>query len=71
MHVYVVPEARVFKYVNGDARARAAAQAYAVSIGVPENQVDWGERDVQRQSGDGYRCGRAWYGAQHRADAGA
>jgi hypothetical protein len=43
MHVYVVFEARVFKYVNGDARARAEAQAYAVSIGVPESQVDWGE----------------------------
>ena len=42
-HVYVVFEDRVFKYVKGDAKARAEAQAYAISVGIPESQVDWGE----------------------------
>ena len=42
-HVYVVFEDRVFKYAKGDAKARAEAQAYAISVGVPESQVDWGE----------------------------
>jgi hypothetical protein len=41
--VYVVFEGRVFKYVKGDAQARAEAQTYAISVGVPESQVDWGE----------------------------
>jgi hypothetical protein len=42
-HVYVVFENRVFKYVKGDAKARAEAQSYAISVGIPESQVDWGE----------------------------
>jgi hypothetical protein len=42
-HVYVIFEDRVFKYVKEDAQARAEAQAHAISAGVPENQVDWGE----------------------------
>lgn len=42
-HVYVVFEDRVFKYVKGDAKARAEAQSYAISVGIPESQVDWGE----------------------------
>jgi hypothetical protein len=42
-HVYVVFEDRFFKYVKGDGAARAEAQAYALSVGVPESQVDWGE----------------------------
>jgi hypothetical protein len=42
-HVYVVFEDRVFKYAKGDAKARAEAQAYAISAGIPEGQVDWGE----------------------------
>jgi hypothetical protein len=42
-HVYVIFEDRVFKYVKGDAKARTEAQAYAISAGIPESQVDWGE----------------------------
>jgi hypothetical protein len=42
-HVYVVFEDRVFKYIKGDAQARAEAQSYAISAGIPESQVDWGE----------------------------
>lgn len=42
-HVYVVFEGRFFKYVRGDTQARAEVQAYAVSVGVPESQIDWGE----------------------------
>ena len=42
-HVYVVFADRFFKYAKGDKQAREAAQAYAVSTGVPESQVDWGE----------------------------
>jgi hypothetical protein len=41
-HVYVIFEDKVFKYVKGDTQARAEAQAYAISAGVPESQVDWG-----------------------------
>jgi hypothetical protein len=42
-HVYVVFEGRVFKYVTGDAKARAEVQSHAIAVGIPENQVDWGE----------------------------
>ncbi|MFL7793603.1 MAG: hypothetical protein AB8I69_15785 [Anaerolineae bacterium] len=42
-HVYVVFEGRVFKYVKGDAKARAEAQSHAITVGVPGDQVDWGE----------------------------
>jgi hypothetical protein len=42
-HVYVVFEDKFFKYVKGDAEARAEAQAYATSVGIPESQIDWGE----------------------------
>ena len=42
-HVYVVFADRFFKYVKGDRQAREEAQAYAVSAGVPEGQLDWGE----------------------------
>jgi hypothetical protein len=42
-HAYVVFENKVFKYVKGDAQARAEAQAHALSVGIPESQVDWGE----------------------------
>lgn len=42
-HVYVMFEDRVFKYAKGDAQVRAEAQAYAVSVGIPESQVDWGK----------------------------
>lgn len=42
-HVYVVFEDKFFRYIKGDAETRAEAQVYAVSAGVPESQVDWGE----------------------------
>jgi hypothetical protein len=42
-HVYVTFEDRIFKYVKGDVKARAEAQAHAISVGVPESQVGWGE----------------------------
>ncbi|MFL7791790.1 MAG: hypothetical protein AB8I69_06595 [Anaerolineae bacterium] len=42
-HVYVMFEDRVFKCVKGDAQARAEVQAYAISAGIPESQIDWGE----------------------------
>lgn len=42
-HVYVIFADKVFKYVKGDAQERAEAQVYAISVGIPESQVDWGE----------------------------
>ena len=42
-HVYVMFEDRVFKYVKGDAAVRAKVEAYAISVGIPETQVDWWE----------------------------
>lgn len=37
----VVFAGRVFRYPRGDASARAEAEAYARSAGVPESQIDW------------------------------
>jgi hypothetical protein len=42
-HAYVVFADRVFKYVKGDSEARTRAQEYAISVGIPQSQVDWGE----------------------------
>ena len=42
-HVYVVFENRVFTYSKGDAEARAEVEAYAISVGILESQVDWRE----------------------------
>ena len=42
-HVYVIFEDRVFRYSKGDGKARAEVEAYAISVGIPESQVDWGE----------------------------
>ena len=42
-HAYVVFAGRFFKYPKGDRQARADAQQYALSVGVPASQVDWGE----------------------------
>jgi hypothetical protein len=42
-HAYVVFAGKVFKYIKGDTQARIEAQAYALSAGVPESQIDWGE----------------------------
>ena len=40
---YVVFSGRVFRYPRGDASGRAAAQAYALELGVPAAQIDWPE----------------------------
>jgi len=34
---------QVLKYLKGDRQARVDAQQYALSVGVPESQLDWGE----------------------------
>ncbi len=41
--VYVIFPDRVFVYRQGDREQRAAAQKHALSLGVPESQLDWGE----------------------------
>jgi hypothetical protein len=38
---FVVFANRVFRYPRGDATARAEAESYARSVGVPESQLDW------------------------------
>jgi hypothetical protein len=38
---FVVFAGRVLAYARGDARARAQAEAYARSHGVPDEQLDW------------------------------
>ena len=40
---FVVFGARIFRYRRGDQAARADAEAYARSAGVPEGQIDWSE----------------------------
>jgi len=42
-HAYVVFAGKTFKYLRGDGQARADAQQYALSVGVPASQLDWGE----------------------------
>ena len=42
-HAYVVFAGRFFKYLKGDGQARVDAQQHALSVGVPESQLDWGE----------------------------
>lgn len=39
----VVFAGRSFRYPRGDRSARASAEAYARSVGVPEHQLDWPE----------------------------
>lgn len=41
--VYVIFQGKVFSYPKGDVRQRQAVQAYALQMGVPESQLDWGE----------------------------
>jgi hypothetical protein len=41
--VTVVFAGRVFRYPRGDARGRAEVAAYARSVGVPPEQLDWAE----------------------------
>jgi hypothetical protein len=40
---FVVFAGRVLRYPRGDVQARAEAEAYGRSAGVPEAQLDWGE----------------------------
>jgi hypothetical protein len=42
-HSYVVFPGNVFKYPRGEGRGRAKAQEYGRSLGLPEDQLDWGE----------------------------
>lgn len=39
----IVFEGRVFRYPRGDPRGRAEAQAYGLSLGIPDYQLDWPE----------------------------
>jgi hypothetical protein len=41
--IFVVFAGRVFRYHRGDLQGRAEAEAYGLSAGVPEAQLDWGE----------------------------
>ena len=41
--VYVIFQDTVFTYQKGDGKARAEVEAYAISVGIPESQVDWPE----------------------------
>jgi hypothetical protein len=41
---YVVfPKNHIFSYPRGDTTGRAKAIAYGQSVGVPDDQLDWGE----------------------------
>lgn len=40
---FVVFGGKAFRYVSGDVRGRAEAEAYGRSVGVPEAQLDWPE----------------------------
>ena len=40
----VVFAGRVFRYARGDRGGRAAAEAHARAVGVPEAQIDWPDR---------------------------
>lgn len=38
---FIVFADRIFRYPRGDQTARSEAEAYARSMGVPENELDW------------------------------
>jgi len=40
---FVIYADRVFRYASGDKTARAEAQEYGRSAGVPDHQLDWDE----------------------------
>lgn len=42
-HVFVIFPNKVFKYFKGDTIARGEAIRYALSIGIPKDQLDWDE----------------------------
>lgn len=42
---FVIYAGRIFRYPSGDKTGRAEAQEYGRSVGVPEPQLDWAERE--------------------------
>lgn len=42
-HVFIIFPGKVMKYKKGNRTAREKAARYALSIGVPESQLDWDE----------------------------
>jgi hypothetical protein len=42
-HVYLIFPNKVFKYLKGDSIAKGEASRYALSIGIPQDQLDWDE----------------------------
>jgi hypothetical protein len=42
-HVYVIFPGKIFKYPKGDIIAQGGAARYALSVGVPADQLDWDE----------------------------
>jgi hypothetical protein len=42
---FVIYAGRVFRYTGGDKAARAEAEEYGRSVGVPEPQLDWDEAE--------------------------
>jgi hypothetical protein len=42
-HVFVIFPHKVIKYKKGNHTAREEAARFALSIGVPESQLDWDE----------------------------
>jgi hypothetical protein len=42
---FVIYARRVFRYASGDKAARAEAEEYGRSVGVPEPQLDWDEHE--------------------------
>ena len=41
--VIVIFPDRIFRYRHSDQTGKAEAQAYALTIGVPPSQIDWGD----------------------------
>jgi hypothetical protein len=44
LETFVIYASRVFRYPSGDKAARAEAEEYGRSVGVPEPELDWDER---------------------------
>ena len=42
-HVFMIFPNKVCKYLKGDRIAREEAARYALSIGIPQDQLDWGD----------------------------
>lgn len=41
--VYIIFANQIFHYLKGDIDAKKEAIKYGISVGVPENQLDWSE----------------------------